>query len=41
MKLWQNIVFAFVAKPWHLIVFALVAFLAFYFMGTQPNVPKR
>jgi len=38
MKPWY--IFVDALKPWHLIVFAVVAFFFFYFIGTR-NTPKR
>jgi len=36
MTLWQN----FVDTPWHLIVFAIVGFLVFYYLGRWENNHK-
>lgn len=41
MKHWQAIFYAFAAKPWHLIVFAMVGFLSFFYAGTRHDAPKR
>jgi hypothetical protein len=35
MTHWQDVVYAFAAKPWHLIVLAAFGFVGFYFAGSR------
>ena len=41
MEALQSIVYAFAAKPWHLIVFAMIGFVTFFLMRTRSDIPKR
>ena len=41
MTHWQDMLYAFAAKPWHLILLAMVGFLGFFYADTRHQNSKR